>query len=442
MKQSINKSILFISLLASASLFFTACSKNDGPDPVPEPPAPVITGFTPTEGPVGTTVTITGQNFSTTASANTVKFDTATASVTSATTTELVVNVPSTLPPGQVSIKVTVNNKTATATQQFTIKPTVIPVKTTYWVRYTGTAYEIVKGALNADGSQTITKLYTAGADASIPGIALHSGTKDLFWIEQAFDLNTFTSVSVILKGDTTGAAAVTIIDAAKGLTEANEITVDAQNNKLYWTHKDAATGDGNIYSAGTDGSNITKMYSTLTLKSVAAITSDATSNALYFIETYDEGGAGGIISKIYKGNMDGSGMPVVLYDKTKLPTAGSPQDRFVGLAINGTSIYLADRSQSAAGISYIVKGSTDGSGTLAKVFESIPGTTNPLEVTMGLTIDTQHNYLYWVNQGSQSDGSKGTVYRAAIAAGSTPQLLFKNIQVAEAASAPIDLGK
>lgn len=442
MKQLISKSILFTSLLASVSLFFTACSKNNGPDPVPEPPAPVITGFTPTEGPVGTTVTITGQNFSATASGNTVKFDTATASVTSATATELVVKVPSTLIPGLVSIQVTVNNKTATATQQFTIKPTVIPVKTTYWVRNTGTASEIVKGVLNADGSQTITKLYTAGADAAITGMALHPGTKNLFWMEQTFDFNTFASVSVLLKGDTTGAAAVTIIDAAKGLTLANNMVVNAQNNKLYITNTDETTGNGQVYSAGIDGSAFTRLYSTATFQPVAAITIDAATNSLYFIESYDGGGAGGMVSNVFKGNIDGSGIPVKLYDKTKLPTAGSPQDRFVGLAVSGTSIYLADRSNSAAGTSYIVKGSTDGAGTLAKVFESIPGTANPLEVIMGLTIDKQHNYLYWVNQGGQADGSKGTVYRAAVASGGTPQLLFKNIQVTEAASASLELGE
>ena len=55
---------------------------------------PTISSFAPLTGPVGTSVTINGSNFNTTASANIVRFGTVTAGVTSATATSLTVTVP------------------------------------------------------------------------------------------------------------------------------------------------------------------------------------------------------------------------------------------------------------------------------------------------------------------------------------------------------------
>ncbi len=55
---------------------------------------PTITSFSPTSGPVGTTVTITGTNFSTTPANNIVYFGAGKATVTAATATQLIVTVP------------------------------------------------------------------------------------------------------------------------------------------------------------------------------------------------------------------------------------------------------------------------------------------------------------------------------------------------------------
>jgi IPT/TIG domain len=57
-------------------------------------PQPTITSFNPTSGPVGTIVTITGINFSTTPTDNTVYFGATKATVTVATSTQLTVTVP------------------------------------------------------------------------------------------------------------------------------------------------------------------------------------------------------------------------------------------------------------------------------------------------------------------------------------------------------------
>ncbi len=69
-------------------------------------PVPTIVSFTPTSGPVGTSVTITGTNFSTTPGNNIVYFGATRASVTAATTNQLTVNVPAGTAHDRISVMV------------------------------------------------------------------------------------------------------------------------------------------------------------------------------------------------------------------------------------------------------------------------------------------------------------------------------------------------
>ncbi len=94
----------------------TACSDDDDDSTTV---SPTITSFTPTSGVVGTTVIITGTNFSTTASANTVTFNGIAATVTAATATQLTVTVPTGATTGK--IVVTVNSVAATSASDFTV---------------------------------------------------------------------------------------------------------------------------------------------------------------------------------------------------------------------------------------------------------------------------------------------------------------------------------
>lgn len=80
---------------------------------------PHITSFAPATGAVGTTVTITGTNFSTTVANNTVMFNGVVATVTAATSTQLTVTVPTGASTG--TITVTVGSSTATSTSTFTV---------------------------------------------------------------------------------------------------------------------------------------------------------------------------------------------------------------------------------------------------------------------------------------------------------------------------------
>src|SRR5687768_16939267 len=78
---------------------------------------PFITSFSPSSGPVGTVVTITGGNFSATAGDNIVYFGAVKTAVTSATSTSLTV----TIPPGTTyqPFTVTTNHLTAWSPRPF-----------------------------------------------------------------------------------------------------------------------------------------------------------------------------------------------------------------------------------------------------------------------------------------------------------------------------------
>ena len=101
----------------TSSTDFTVTGTTPAPDP------PVVLSFSPSEGEVGISVTITGENFSATALENEVKFGGVMAAApTSASTTTLTVRVPSGARTG--SISVAVGGQTGTSSTNFTVTGT------------------------------------------------------------------------------------------------------------------------------------------------------------------------------------------------------------------------------------------------------------------------------------------------------------------------------
>ena len=98
---TITKNLLYVFV---CSLVLLSCKNDESDTPAP---ALVISSFTPGEGqPYGATVTITGVSFSATASENEVRFNGAIANVNSATTTELIMQIPQGATTGKISVKV------------------------------------------------------------------------------------------------------------------------------------------------------------------------------------------------------------------------------------------------------------------------------------------------------------------------------------------------
>lgn len=91
---------------------------------------PTISSFTPSSGPVGATVTITGTNFSTTPANNTVKFNGIGAIVTASTATSITTTVPAGATTGKITVSV--GGNTATSATNFTVTAGAIPTITSF----------------------------------------------------------------------------------------------------------------------------------------------------------------------------------------------------------------------------------------------------------------------------------------------------------------------
>ena len=115
--------------------------------------APTITSFTPTAGPVGTTVTITGTNLT---GATSVKFNGVSATITSNTATQIVTKVPTGATTGPITV--TTPSGTATSATNFTV--TGPPHARTISLR--------LRDSLIARGTVTVSDGFAACAD-SVP---------------------------------------------------------------------------------------------------------------------------------------------------------------------------------------------------------------------------------------------------------------------------------
>lgn len=94
-------------------LFIGSCKEDE-----PAPPSS-IGSFSPSSGIVGTTVTITGKNFSATAGEDMVKFNGTAATILSASASSISATVPLGATTGKISV--TVNGNTTTSTADFTV---------------------------------------------------------------------------------------------------------------------------------------------------------------------------------------------------------------------------------------------------------------------------------------------------------------------------------
>lgn len=133
-------------------------------------PAPTITAFTPTSGPIGTTVTINGSNFSPIVANNQVKFNNVIATVTASTSTSITATAPAAATTGTISV--TIGVQTGTSVSSFTIPvPTITsfsptsgqvgtsvtitgtnfsPVATNNLVKFNGVEATIISSSVNS----------------------------------------------------------------------------------------------------------------------------------------------------------------------------------------------------------------------------------------------------------------------------------------------------
>lgn len=230
---------------------------------------PVINSFSPAAGPVGTTVTITGSNFSTTPTANIVFFGAVKAPVTAATSTSLTVTVPTgaTFQP----ITVTTAGLTGYAKRPFnvTFNPVVQPTPSTFNKTSFATGKSpsyIGIGDLDGDGKPDLVVCTDAGyysvyknnstpgnvsfsrTDFTIPGVSSGLGLGDIDG-DGKLDLvlsglGTYTDVVVFRNTSTPGA-----------ISFAPKINIHA-GNSIWQVAINDIDGDGKPDIAAADNSS------------------------------------------------------------------------------------------------------------------------------------------------------------------------------------------
>lgn len=114
------KQLFFLLCFAALTV---SCSSSDSPAPTPVDTKPTISSFSPQSASLGSTLTIIGTNFSTTAANNVVTINGVTATVTAATATQLTVTVPACS--GTGVIKVSIGGNAASSSSLFTFISTV-----------------------------------------------------------------------------------------------------------------------------------------------------------------------------------------------------------------------------------------------------------------------------------------------------------------------------
>jgi endoglucanase len=184
-------------------------------------PAPTITAISPTSGSPGTTVTITGTNFSATASANTVIFGSTAATVTAATTTSLRVTVPN-IAAGAVNVTVTVAGKSSnavsfTVTTATTPTPTITSISPTSGtpgtaVTITGTNFSATTSAnivTFGSATATVTSATTTSLHVTVPNIAAGAVNVTVAVASKASNAVSFTVTAGTGNGGVTAATVI-----------------------------------------------------------------------------------------------------------------------------------------------------------------------------------------------------------------------------------------
>ncbi len=380
---------------------------------------PTVTSISPTTGPAGSQVIISGTNFSDDRANNTVSFGDTEVPIDDATPVALTVTVPDNLPPGTVNITVTVNGLDA-GNIDFEV---IVPVPPLYWIEQVeGESYEIIMGEV---GDETTTTQVVTSVDL-IRTVAVDTDTEVVYWSE---DIRANRSSSIFSSADPS-----TSIYTTSRFVFISSIAVDTQNDRIYWIEGDDFSF-AQIWRSDLNGGNVEQLFSMESYETLLSLELDVVNGNLYFIEDFDDP-VNNVTSRVYEADLNTSGaLPSIIYEQVEDLPSGSGVTGFVDLAVNGSSLYIAGTTRSSNTVNQLLVGNlSNTSNGLSVVYQSNPGSSDdPMPEILGLTVDREFNYLYWINYGDRSgptNSTNGSIYRGPADASLTPELLFSGLNL------------
>ena len=198
-------------------------------------------------------------------------------------------------------------------------------------------------------------------------GLALNTKTGDIYCSIEATN-------GPIYKVNNSGIA--TVFFSGSEADEPGGIAYSASNDRVYWINR----GDGKVYSIPATGGTPTSLYGGADVNAEGySIKLDEKNGNLYYAN-FDE---------IYKGNLDGSGTPTVLYSG-KPDTLESPSS--IEIDVDANKIYWTDENTDV-----VASANLDGSGNIKILYNNA---THGVSRSDGLAIDFVAGKIYWTETG------------------------------------------
>lgn len=343
---------------------------------------PVITSLSIDNGYPGTTVTITGNDFSDRESDHTVRFGNVTATIVDPG--DLVLNVITVfvpdVPAGVHDLTVTLGN-TSNAIP-FEVKDKPVAVKNVYLAaRITGTDGQKWKILKSTFEPPSLTVTYE-GAGADINALAADFTHNKIYMY-----VSTAPPVLARSNLDNTGYQELYTEDEMAGLYD---FTLDIPRGRIYWS----SSLEAKVMSGNMDGSGTPEVLYTYDNGNIGfvvyGISYHQPDDMLYLIEYNMDSG----LPSVSKIKADGTGAVISLFTDED----GLTDPRDVRIDSQHGKLFIVDAG------TVILSGNADGSGTLSSFTTFQPG-----YQLVGMALDIQDQYVYW----AETDGAGTTdVYR------------------------------
>ncbi|UOB17094.1 IPT/TIG domain-containing protein [Abyssalbus ytuae] len=373
-------------------------------------PPPVIASVFPGEGFVNDEITITGSNFVDGLDEPTVFFNDLSVIPVSADSGEIIVQIPELTVFGEVELRVE-RSGFSSENISFIVNKTPVAVRSTYW---TSQNNQTISRGLIEETGVVIDILYDSTDGVSNPkGIAIDSENDFIYWV------NGFSADVVRASLDGSGNMETIYTIGSFSLSDM-AIDTDTQTMYIIDSGTDPNTFQsfisvykGNLNDTGSGLETIATIPNAFFASGYGGIKIDSENGKFYIGASIYDLNTFQIIGYAYEGNLDGSGTLQEIYGG---PGSGLIGPTNISVEPESGKIYIADVNSSVwPAVTTIYEGNLDGSGSLTPFV--MPG--GDLEATSDLEIDTENNFLFWINS-----TDNGSIKRATLD-GTTVEDLF-----------------